>query len=265
MMRFATVQVALILGAGLVSAQSISSKCQTAFQNILSSTDAQCLNPSALISIALQSSNSSIIDPINTWLVGLCSQPACNNDTLAAVTTNITTGCSAELSAIGFQTSDTSSLISVVQEVYPVARQIVCLKDTSANELCITESLTGIQNSFGTLSLSGIRTFGQDIVSSSTTIPTNVTCSSCTKATYNILEKNFPQYANAATSNLTTECGSSFVDGSDPSGISQTASTAVTSSSSTRSGAAPLFSINKFIAGAMSALLIVSSAFVILA
>jgi hypothetical protein len=59
----------------------ISNKCQTALGNIVSSPDAKCLNPEGLVAIALQNANTSLIDPINTWLVGLCAQPACSNAT----------------------------------------------------------------------------------------------------------------------------------------------------------------------------------------
>jgi hypothetical protein len=145
------------------------------------------------------------------------------------VTTNVTTGCSDELSSFGFQANDTSTLIGIVQAVYPAVRQIVCLKEsvvgssptkwllilflnsTSANQLCVTETLTGIQNSFGTLSASGIEKIFTDLFSGKTTVPKSITCSDCTKASYNILKTNFPDYVTDLTSNLSTECGSSFV------------------------------------------------------
>jgi len=254
----------ILVGAGLVSAQSISSGCKTSLTNILASPDASCLNPSALISLATAGNDTSVVDPINNWLNGLCAQPACSNATLSAVVTNITTGCSTELSAAGLSTSDPSSIISVVQEAYPTVRQVVCLKDTSANALCITELLTDIQNSVGTLSISNIITIIPNIVSGSSTIPKNVTCNDCTKQAYNVVNKNFPGLISSSdATGLSTACGASFTDGASPSEISEIASTS-TGTGSSKGGAASLFPINSLMAIAVSGLVVVSSAFFVL-
>jgi hypothetical protein len=52
-----------------------------------------------------------------------------NSGAVAAVTTNVTTGCSVELSSLGLGTDDPTSLITGIQEAYPVVRQIICLKE----------------------------------------------------------------------------------------------------------------------------------------
>jgi len=264
-MRSLTI-AALIAGAGFVSAQSISIQCQTAVQSILASPDAQCLNPSALVSIFLQNSSTSVIAPVNTWLVGLCARGACSNATLAAVTTNVTTGCSVELSSLGLGTDDPTSLITGIQEAYPVVRQIICLKDTSANQLCPTEILTDIQNSFGTLSITGIETLVGSYIAGNATVPKDATCSDCTKESFNLINQNFPGLIPSGTSNnLSAECGSSFINGSSPSDITETASTSISSPVVRKSGAAPVFSGKAVVAGAASALVLVSSVFVVLA
>jgi hypothetical protein len=235
---------------------------------MLASPDAACLNPSALLSLATgqSSGNNSIVDPVNNWLKGLCPLPPCTNSSLAAVVTNLTSGCRTELSSFGLSTDDASQAVTVVQEIYPTVRQVACLQDTSANQLCVTELLTNIQSSVGTLSITNIVQIIPNIASGSVTIPKNVTCSDCVKQAYNIVNKDFPgSIPPQAASGLSSACGSSFTDGATPSEISESASTASAGSASTKSGAMSLFSVNSVIAAAVSTLVVVSSAFAVLA
>lgn len=151
-------------------------------------------------------------------------------------------------------------------------------RSTSTNQLCANESLTSIQDSYGTLSVSGVEKLVSDIIAGTASLPKNVTCSDCTKASYNIIKASFPEYITSDVSNnFSTECGSSFVgefsvytslticsfiDGTNPSDVSQTASGSASGSSTTKSGAAHLFHFTTALAGPVSALLIVSSIFV---
>jgi hypothetical protein len=107
---------------------SLSSACTTALTGLLTSPDAACLNPTSLLSYAV-SSQKSIPDTIDQWLTGLCASGSCSNDSLAQVVTNVTTGCNAELAQVGISTDANDSIINIVQQAYPTARKVVCLKE----------------------------------------------------------------------------------------------------------------------------------------
>jgi len=247
---------AVLVGASLVSSQSISQQCQQTLVQVAASPESSCLNPSGLTPLVVGGSNQSIVAPLNTWLQGFCSKPPCSNQDLSDIVTNITNGCSGDLSSLGFTSSQTSTIIADVQKYFPTAKQVACLKDDSTNQLCITETLTNIQNTVGSLTLSSIVSEMNSIVSASNGVPSSIVCTNCVKSAYNILNGvgGAPQGASSALSN---ECGSSFVDGQNPSGISNTASN-LSSSSGAASG-------GPFIGMAMSALTVVLSGFAILA
>ncbi|KAF7361788.1 hypothetical protein MVEN_00523000 [Mycena venus] len=210
---------AALLAASSVSALTISSTCQAALTGVATNSDANaCLSASSLLSVVLQS-NASIITPVDNWLKSLCSAAPCSNATLSAVVTNITTGCSAELSSS--PDSSASTLIPLVEQYYTTARKIVCLADSGTN--CITQTLTNIQSILGTLSISNI---GDVITKAATTtsLPTNITCTDCLKQAYNVLNTDFPSTASSLTSELDSECGASFTDGTTPADIKSTTS-----------------------------------------
>jgi hypothetical protein len=158
-------------------------------------------------------------------LKSLCSVAPCSNATLSAVVSNITTGCSAELAS---STISASSLTPYVEQYYATARKIICLTDSGTN--CVTETLTNIQSILGTLSLSNIGTVIANAVST-TSIPSNITCSNCIKEAYNVLNGDFPSTAASLASELTSECGANFTDGSKPAGIVESATVTGTKSS----------------------------------
>ncbi|KAH7888405.1 hypothetical protein F5I97DRAFT_692976 [Phlebopus sp. FC_14] len=251
----------LIAGAGIATAQSISSQCTSALASVAGSPDAACLNPSALVSLALSNSGSSVIPTIDTWLTGLCATGPCSNATLQAVVSNVTNGCSTELQSLGLGTSDSQSLTSIVESVYPTARQVVCLKDTSVNGLCVTELLTDIQDATTTLSINNIIGLVSQVASGqNVSIPQNVTCSNCSKAGYTIVAQNYPSVVASEQSFVQGECGTSFTDGQIPSNIEETAS----NSTSTTTGGAATLSVSSLNIGA-AMLVAVSSAFAIFA
>jgi hypothetical protein len=251
----------LLAGAGLALAQSLSSQCSSALLAVAASPDATCLDLSLLAPLALSnSSTTSVIPTINTWLPGLCSQGPCTNATLQAVVTNITTGCSSDLASIGLNTTDPTAVATTVETYYPAARQIACLKDTSANSLCVTELLTDIQSATTTLSLSNIVGLITEAISGTTVgIPQNVTCSNCSQAAYTIVAQDFPGLLTSEESTIQSECGSSFTDGQMPSNIQETAS----NSTSSTGGAASL-SVSSLNVG-VAMLIAVSSTFAVFA
>ncbi|KAJ7346751.1 hypothetical protein DFH08DRAFT_200862 [Mycena albidolilacea] len=211
-----------ILVASSVSALTISSACQNALTQVATNSDASaCLSVSSLLGAVLQS-NTSIITPVDNWLKSLCSAAPCSNATLSAVITNVTTGCSAELSLADGSEASAATLIPLVEQYYPTARKIVCLTDSGTN--CITQTLTNIQSILGTLSISNIGTIIANAVTT-TNLPSNVTCSNCVKEAYNVLNTDFPSAASSLTSDLNNQCGANFTDGSKPTGIVESAKT----------------------------------------
>ncbi|KAJ7497419.1 hypothetical protein FB451DRAFT_1076101 [Mycena latifolia] len=244
---------AALVAASSVSALSISSACQNALSQVAGNSDANaCLSISSLLSAVIQS-NSSIITPVDNMLKALCAAAPCSNATLEAVVTNVTTGCSAELSSAGSSVS-ASSITTLVEQYYPTVRQLICLTDSGTN--CITQTLTNIQTILGTLSLTNVG----DVITnafSTTEIPSNVTCSNCVKAAYNVLNDTFPDAVSSEASALQSECGSSFTDGSTPAGIAESATKTGTGSNS---ATAPSMIIGRgALAGLSASVLVVAS------
>ncbi|KAI6046012.1 hypothetical protein EDC04DRAFT_1861055 [Pisolithus marmoratus] len=253
--------VFLLAGAGFAAAQSISSQCSSTLVSVAGSPDSSCLNPNGIVQIALTNPNSSVVPAVDSWLTGLCALGPCSNSSLQAVLTNITAGCPAELASLGLTNNGSTNLTEYLEEAYPTLRQIGCLKDTSVNQLCVTEELTGVQNATGTVTTGNLTTVVGEIVSGSNAIPQSVTCSNCSKAGYTIAAGNFPTLVANSTSNFENTCGSSFTDGQVPSGISETSSN---SSSSSSTGGALSLSVNSLSMG-VTVLVVVSSAFAIFA
>ena len=88
-------------------------------------------------------------------------------------------------------------------------------RSTSANQLCVTEVLTGIQDTIGTLSIDNLISLVPKLLSGSgsldSTVPKNVTCSSCAKQAYNTLNSAFPNLVTSDDkSAIQSECGASF-------------------------------------------------------
>ncbi|KAI8993832.1 hypothetical protein BD414DRAFT_264899 [Trametes punicea] len=257
------------------SAQSISSQCQSTLASIVTSSDASCLNPQALVGLVISSSssNSSIVPTINSWLTGLCSRPACTNDTLAAVVQNVTSGCPSELSSLGLSNVDSGELTTLVQAVYPTIREIACLADTNNNNaLCVTETLTNIQPYTGQLTLSNLESLvSQTAGGSLPDVPSNVSCTDCVKAMYNVLQNNVGDLFSGLSGDFSSKCGTSFIDGSQPSTVTQLAtnSTASASQSTSANAAAGAFSapigFGPLVGLAASSLMTVASALFVLA
>jgi hypothetical protein len=260
--------VTVVAFVAYASAQSLSSQCTSTLTDIVGNTAAStCLSASSLIPVIAggsSSTNASIIGPINNWLTNLCADPPCSNATLAAVVQNITTGCASDLSALGFNSSLTSSVINLVEQYYPTVRQVVCLKDGSTN--CITEILTSIQNVVGTLNLTTVISLVTG--TSLANIPTNITCTNCVKAIYNEINQTFPSLVSDAVPALQSECGSSFTDGMTPSGIVESATTATAAPSTSNSaalGGVFLSSQGVFTGLSLSGLVVISTLFTLLA
>jgi hypothetical protein len=212
--------LALSVVAQSSASPDVSAQCQSTLAGIATSTEGQCLNSAGLVPIFLAGSNTSLIGPFQSWLTGLCSQGSCTNQTLATIVANITQGCSSDLSSLGINNADVSSITASVQEYYPVVRQIACLKDNNANQLCLIEELYSIQKVTGTLSAADVISYLPGVIN----LPQNVTCNNCTKEAYNIIITEAPQLITSdGNSTLSNQCGADFLNGQTPAGISQTA------------------------------------------
>jgi len=229
--------------ASLVAAQSLSTDCSNALKGVLASSDASCLNPSSLLSFFV-GNNQSVPTTINSWLTGLCSSGFCSNDTLAEVVTNITSGCSADLSNLG--ASVPATLTQLVQEVYPTVRNIVCLKDNASNQLCVTETLNHIEDVAGKLSLDDFNIAAllsqvQKVIMGAQ----NLACTNCTKAAFSLASQiAIPDFAQAVDG-VDALCGANFIESGsslDADGVTQTA---LNEAFSTKSNDAPALAMNK--------------------
>jgi len=216
--------VLLVAFVASALAQSISPACTSALATVVADPGAsQCLMITGLVPVVTAPAGTSIVQPLNTWLTSMCAAPGCNNATLNAVVTDLASGCSAELTQLGV-TADAATITAAVEAVYPTIRNVACLAHGST--LCITETLTSVEATTGPLSLETIFSVFQ---SPPTQLPATVVCTDCNQETYNLLAKIIT--SPGFTSFFQTECGDTFVGGSSPSDITETANTAVVSGS----------------------------------
>lgn len=252
---FARVVAVAAVGAAAQDLSSLSSSCQTAVTGILTGPAGTCLGVAGLVNVAMTPANQSIIAPIDNWVTSTCSQPACTNATLDSLMSNITTGCATDLSAAGVTSDDISSYKPLVESFYPVVREITCLKDTSSNAYCVTTTLKAIESFIGEpLSINSISTIAPKLAASGTEVPKDLVCSSCIQAAYGIIKPYLTKSDIQTTdSYFSGECGSTFTNGTTPTNIIQTASTA-TAGSSTASGGA--MSLNTGVFGSVAAVML---------
>lgn len=92
------------------------------------------------------------------------------------------------------------------------------MRSTSNNNtLCLTETLTNLEPYTGTLTVSNIEAVASQIVAGTVpSVPSNVTCTDCSKAAFNLVEQNFNGLLSGYSSDVSTTCGSSFVGMSIP-------------------------------------------------
>ncbi|KXN81791.1 hypothetical protein AN958_03717 [Leucoagaricus sp. SymC.cos] len=178
-----------------------------------------CLSPTSLI--GLTNSSQSIDGPIKTWTSNICSAAPCSNQTLATVVNTLVNGCQKEITGLsGSDNVDPNTLASevtpLVQQYYPTVRKVVCLQDNNNN--CLVQTLQNIETVTGPLTVNNISNIIQMTMLSG--LPSNVTCTNCTKAAYNIINTDVPSIVSDASPAIQSTCGSSFTDGATPSGIS---------------------------------------------
>lgn len=259
--RSAALLTLVAVGASYAqSINSLSTQCQATLASLVVSSENACLNPTDLVGIVTAGSNTSLIQPINNWLSGMCSQPQCTNQTLSDIVSNVTSGCSSDLQSLGAGNVNAEEITNIVQLAYPTVRKIACLKDTSSDTLCVTQELTNIQSSVGTLSKSEIQQLVTQISSGQLpNVSASALCNDCSKAAFNIAKSDFPDLVNDnIQSTISGQCSASFVDGATPSSVQQTANTATASANNNIKNGATMGDMPVGIA--LSAMLTLSSA-----
>lgn len=233
-MKKSLVLVAVATAAGLlpgVHSITLSQGCQSAIEGLLTSPDAACFNPSALLSAVLGSNSGSITNTVNTWLTGICSAGSCTNDSIASVVTDVTSGCSTELASLGISVSNVQSdVISAVQAAYPTVREIACTQDDTTNQLCVVETLNNLEAAVGQVNVTDLNIL--NLFSTLANDAESIACTDCMKESFSIAKSNFPSLVSQAEPDAEALCGASFVDGTLPTTVSQTANDAVFSASS---------------------------------
>ncbi|KAK1224586.1 hypothetical protein PQX77_012481 [Marasmius sp. AFHP31] len=213
---------AVAAGLAVASAQTLSQNCQSSLTSIVQNNDASaCFAAGPAIGIFNANSSESLVDPINSWVNSVCGAPSCSNSTLEFIVDTVTNGCSTELSILGYDSSQKAQITEIVKSVYPTVRKVVCLQ--SGDEKCITKDLKAVEGAIGTLSVDNITKMVTTLGFNATSIPKDVYCSDCTKAAYNIVNQDFPAYLADSKNDIQQQCGASFVDGQNPSGVSQSA------------------------------------------
>ena len=94
---------------------------------------AACFNGAALFTAILGSQGNdtiSVPNIIDAWLSKLCTSGSCTDDNIAKVATNLTSGCSQDLGALGIDVlSVQGKVVEIAQKVYPPVREIACLRE----------------------------------------------------------------------------------------------------------------------------------------
>ncbi|KAK7005622.1 hypothetical protein R3P38DRAFT_3038602 [Favolaschia claudopus] len=237
--------VTFAAAAGLASAQSLSTGCTNSLKVILglylssivwlhsvtghsNLSDAACLNPSSLLSFFVGNAQS-VPDTVDNWLTGLCPLGFCSDESLAAVVANVTAGCANDF---GMVDGLPETVTKIVQEVYPTARSIACLKDNASQKLCVTQTLNNLQDIVGKLSFTdfslntAFADFQKILVGAK-----NLACTSCTKAAFRLasqmsLVSQFLEAQQQAASQIDAICGANFIEDSSSDSqdnVSQTA------------------------------------------
>ncbi|KAG8723653.1 hypothetical protein FRC09_002315 [Ceratobasidium sp. 395] len=220
-------------GSWMQGGSSLSSSCQNALAGVVTGPAGTCLNVSGLMGIAATGANDSLIPPIDSYLSTTCSQPACTNTTIDAVISNVTSGCRTDMAQRDVTDDQVETVRRYIEEFYPVAREVVCLKDSNAaNQFCITESLKHLEAQIGVpLTPDNLQNLDYSTFSSNSTIMKNLTCTDCTKAAWNIIKPYVGSDDQAKLeSHLNEICGSGFANSSAPASIQRTANPAIQAS-----------------------------------
>ncbi|KAF8586696.1 hypothetical protein K439DRAFT_1659511 [Ramaria rubella] len=203
----------------------IYSTCQSTLLGVAGNQEASsCLNVPGLAAILTLQPNSSAIPSLNTWLQGLCAANPCSNDTINAISTNITNGCQADISGTGVNQVVLQSILQDVPRFYPTVRSIACLKSSSNDTLCATSTLLDVQQFGGQpLTANSAMNAISEIVSQGGkgSLPTNLTCTGCTQAAFDTFQADQALLAAnpSVQSAISSQCGANFLSTPQPTDV----------------------------------------------
>lgn len=205
----------LVLGAGFASA--LTQNCLTSLKGLLTNPEAACLNAPALLQIAI---NQDVPATIGNWLNGFCAGGECTSESITKIVANVTTGCVEDINAIGIsasQTEITGVVDSIAQRVFPTARKVACLKDTTSNQFCPVEMITSLEGIIGKLGIEDLSWFNlvQDaktLLTSPQTKP-ELACSQCVQSAYSVARGDFEDVLGReeVSNALVDTCGADFI------------------------------------------------------
>lgn len=88
-------------------------------------------------------------------------------------------------------------------------------RSTSNNKtLCVTELLNNIQSQVGTITKDNAQEIASEIAAGEITLGSNVTCTDCTKAMFDVVEQTDSSIVNTYNSTVVGQCGASFTGAS---------------------------------------------------
>jgi len=209
----------IIALAGFVSANSYSIGCFNTLMSIGNNPDvANCLAPNLLLPILIGAGNSadSVVAPIDSWITGMCAQPACSDDVLNGIVNNVTSGCSAE-----FGLPQVQATLKFVKQSYSTFRQAACLVDGQTN--CITQTLKNMESAWGTMNLND-----QNIAAITSGfnkgLPSSVLCTDCNKGAFTLIDTGIPgTLSDGNKAYVSKTCGADFINDGIPPGLYQSA------------------------------------------
>ncbi|QRV88258.1 hypothetical protein RhiJN_16276 [Ceratobasidium sp. AG-Ba] len=220
-----------IFAATSVHAQGLSNLtqvCQTAVNKTRIFPATYCLDVGDAEIVLRTPKNESIVENLYYWLEMACVSQACAVDQAVNVVSELAHGCQTEFNLTD---ATVSNIIELFQTRYGIAREVACLKEVDPEtpwfgSSCPTQILSDLEESLGQpLSYNLLISEGiSSLFTRFLRLPSNITCTSCTQATYLTirpsLNKNESQQWDRILAN---KCGHNFSYGAFPSNVNHTA------------------------------------------
>jgi len=204
---------AAIVGVSAQDMTNLTAPCQAAFQSVAQGPASQCLALPEFFQVGLIPADQSVIPEVDKWLVSMCAQSPCTNDTLGSAVDEITTGCAADFQGWGVSAETLGHVKGMVLEWYPTVREVACLKEGDA--LCVTSTLKLFETYIGVpLSRNNLANLGP-ILAGLTEPPKTVLCTTCVQSAYKIIRPKLDADTQSwLDSYLNGLCGPTFTGGS---------------------------------------------------
>ncbi|CAH7672199.1 hypothetical protein PPACK8108_LOCUS7008, partial [Phakopsora pachyrhizi] len=202
----------------------LSSGCQVAAGNLLSTQFATCSNLIGLVSLV--SAQGGLLVPLTNWITGTCSANPCSNDTISSTLSALNSGCGSDVQK-GVPAA--IALNTVISNYNPI-RDLLCTQYASNSSYCVPSIVGNVQNATGrnftVTEILGIVS-GRLSDLSLSSIPSGTYCNDCGHA---LFTKSNSITVNTGTSNVSTAsngsseavakvCGASFNDGRVPDSV----------------------------------------------